>query len=145
MKRQYPMKFSRASNRLRTCRRQPSSGLTLEGCHSTSSEPQSVIPHHYGRWCLHCLIIVWWSTTSFRSYSNQGPQGSPDRAYMARIPRTVLSEILKIRPMAAAFIPATEVPTTRRRWASVVLIAVVWRKHCHSNATDDRNLRATAS
>ena len=49
------------------------------------------------------------------------PQGSPYRAYQARIPRAVLPGISKIRPMAAAFIPATEVPTTRHRWASAVL------------------------
>ena len=73
------------------------------------------------------------------------PQGSPYRAYLARIPRTVLPGISKIRPMAAAFIPATEVPTTRHRWASVILIVAVWRKYCHSNATDGRNLWATVS
>ena len=55
------------------------------------------------------------------------------------------SRITKSRPMVAAFIPATEVPTTRHRWASAVLIAAVWRKYCHSNATDGRNLRATVS
>ena len=55
------------------------------------------------------------------------PRGSPYRAYLARIPRTVISGISKIRPMVAAFIPATEVPTTRHRWASVVLIVAVWR------------------
>ena len=43
------------------------------------------------------------------------PQGSPYRAYPWRIPRTVLPGMSKIRPMAAAFIPATDVPTTRHR------------------------------
>ena len=73
------------------------------------------------------------------------PQGLPYRAYLARIPRTVLSGISKILPMAAAFIPATDVPTTRHPWASVLLIVAVWRKYCQSNATDGRNLRATVS
>ena len=45
--------------------------LMLEVCHSTSGEPQSVNPYHYRRFCWHCLIIIWWSTTSFRSYWNQ--------------------------------------------------------------------------
>ena len=36
--------------------------------------------------------------------------------------------------MAAAFIPATEVPTTRHRWASAVLLVALWRKYCYSNA-----------
>ena len=46
----------------------------------------------------------------------RGPrQGSSYRAYLARIPRTVLPGISEIRPMAAAFIPATEVPTTHHR------------------------------
>ena len=48
-----------------------SGGLMLDGCHSTSGEPQSANPPHYGRWCWDCLIIVWWSTTRFRSDSNQ--------------------------------------------------------------------------
>ena len=72
-------------------------------------------------------------------------QGSPYRACLARIPRIVLPGISKIRLMAAAFIPATEVPTSRHRWASVVLILAGWRKYCHSNATDGRNLQATVS
>ena len=58
------------------------------------------------------------------------PQGSPYRAYLARMPLTVLSGISKIRPMAAAFIPVTEVPTTRHRWALLVIhIMAVWRKY----------------
>ena len=73
------------------------------------------------------------------------PLGSPYRAYLARIPRTVLPGISKIRPMAAALIPAIEVPTTRHRWAPVVLIVALWRKYCRSNAPDGRNLRATVS
>ena len=73
------------------------------------------------------------------------PQGSPYRAYLARTPRSVLSGISKIRPMAAAFITATEVPTTHHGRASVVLIVAVSRKYCQSNATDGRNLRATVS
>ena len=48
-----------------------SGGLMLGGCPSTSGERQSVNPPHYGWWGWHCLIIVWWSTTSFRSDSNQ--------------------------------------------------------------------------
>ena len=47
------------------------SWLMLNGCHSTSSEPQSANPPHYWRWCWDCLIIVWWSTTRFWSDSNQ--------------------------------------------------------------------------
>ena len=73
------------------------------------------------------------------------PQGSPYKAYLARIPRTVLPGISKIWLLAAAFMPATEVPTIRHRWASVVLIVVIWRKYCHSNATDGRNLWATVA
>ena len=30
-----------------------------------SIKPQSVKSPHYGWWCWHCLIIVWWSTASF--------------------------------------------------------------------------------
>ena len=48
-----------------------SGGLMIEGCHSTSGEPQIVNPPHYERECWYCLISVWWSTTSFRSHSNQ--------------------------------------------------------------------------
>ena len=73
------------------------------------------------------------------------PRGSLYRSYLARIPRTVLPGIPKIRPMAAAFIPATEVPTSHHHWASVVLIVAVCRKYCQSNAMDGRNLRATVS
>ena len=50
-------------------------------------------------------------------------RGRPDRGrsltpsgfalYLARIPRTVLGGISRIRPMAAAFIPASAIPTTR--------------------------------
>ena len=43
----------------------------FEGCPSITGEPQSVNPPHYGRWWLDCLIIIWWSTTCFRSDSNQ--------------------------------------------------------------------------
>ena len=71
------------------------------------------------------------------------PQGSPYTAYLARKP--VFSGISKISPMAAALLPASEVPTIHHRWASTVLIVAVWRKYCHSNATDDRNLRDTVS
>ena len=73
MKRQYPTKSPRATKRLRTRRWQHvlSGGLLLRGCPSTSGEPQSVNSPHYGWWCWHCLIIVWRSTTSFRSDSNQ--------------------------------------------------------------------------
>ena len=67
------------------------------------------------------------------------------RAYLALIPRTVLPGISKIRPMAAALIPAIEVPTTHHRWPPVVLIVAVWRKYCRSNALDGRNLRAAVS
>ena len=77
---------------------------------------------------LSCLPCIW--TNFWR------PQCLPYRAYLARIPRNVHPEISKTRPMAAAFIPATEVPTTRHRWASVMLIVAVWRKFCDSNATD---------
>ena len=73
------------------------------------------------------------------------PHGSPFMAYLARIPGTVLLAISKIPSMAAAFLPATEVPIIRHCWASVVLIVAVWGKYCHSNATDGRNLRATVS
>ena len=228
-----------------------SSGLMLDGCHSTSGEPQSANPPHHGRWCWDRLIIARWCTTSLRSDSNQNfclaypklprllaaagpwssqcaacmapscmniagpaaggcqgltqpecwgprqippsgyvcpgfgpktvfnygkgtttpwrklirrhivaehrqdgdayrgllwrPQGSPYRAYLARTPPSVLSGISKIRPMAAAFITATEVPTTHHGRASVVLIVAVSRKYCQLNATDGRNLRATVS
>ena len=46
------------------------SGLMLEGWYSQPVN-LSVNPPHYGRWCWHCLIIVWWRTTNFRSHSNQ--------------------------------------------------------------------------
>ena len=73
------------------------------------------------------------------------PQGSPYRAYLAGIPRTVLLGISKARPMAAAFITATEVPTTRQIWASAVLSVAVWRKYCLLNATAGRKLLATVT
>ena len=43
----------------------------LKGYPSTPREPQSVNPPHYWWWCWDCLIIVWWSTTHFRSDLNQ--------------------------------------------------------------------------
>ena len=70
-KRQYPMQSPRASNRLRTRRRQLRIKWQVDAPGMSSSEPQSVNPQRYGRSCWHCLIIVWWSTTSFRSHSNQ--------------------------------------------------------------------------
>ena len=60
------------------------------------------------------------------------PQGSPYRAYLARIPRTVLPGISKIRPMAAAFIPAPGIPTTRHHWASVALISLLCLSGAHT-------------
>ena len=57
------------------------------------------------------------------------PHGSPYRAFLVEIHVTVLSGMSKIRPMAAAFKPVTEVPTTLHRWASAVLhIVAVWMK-----------------
>ena len=38
-----------------------SGGSMLEGCHSTTGEPQSVNPPHYVWWCWDCLVIVWWA------------------------------------------------------------------------------------
>ena len=48
-----------------------SGGLMLDGCHSTSGEPQSANPPHNGWWCWDRLIIVWWSTINLRPDSNQ--------------------------------------------------------------------------
>ena len=61
--------------------------------------------HHDG-----CFSIGMSSRNTGRMETLWRPQGSPYSAYLARTPRTVLSGISKIRPMAAAFTPATEVP-----------------------------------
>ena len=67
------MKCSRAFNRLRTWRRQLCIKWRVDawGMSFKSGEPQNVNPPHYGRKCWRSLIIVWWSTTSFRGHSNQ--------------------------------------------------------------------------
>ena len=75
---------------------------------------------------------------TFFDFLRVRPIGPTCRGYLV----LSLWDIKKIRPMTAAFMPGTEVPTTHHRWASVVLIVAVWGQYCHSNATDGRNLRA---
>ena len=76
-----------------------SGGLMLDGCHSTSSEPQSANPPHYGRWCWYCLIIVWWSTTRFRSDSNQNfCLANPKTSTASRRSRSLVFAVCSVAP-----------------------------------------------
>ena len=54
-----------------------------------------------------------WTQPGWRHRRGQSLTPSVFSAYLARMPRSVLVEKLTVRPMAAAFIPAIEILTTR--------------------------------